>query len=58
MLIVNPEFIDNEFSEIIYQKPKKIKRTIRRKYTLGKSKIYKRVSILHQPKRKINNICI
>lgn len=60
MLIVNhhlePELGDNEFSEIIYQKPKKIKRTIRRKYTLGKSKMYKRVSILIKDRNTRKNV--
>ena len=46
----------NEFSEIIYQKPQKIKRTIRRKYTLGKSKMYKKVSILIKDRNTRKNI--
>ena len=60
MFIMNhhlePELVDNEFSEIIYQKPKKVKRTIRRKYTLGKSKMYKRVSILIKDRNTRKNV--
>ena len=49
---------ENELSILINEPRKLIKRTIRRKYTLGKSKIYNKVSILiksgHTRKNVIN----